>query len=107
MPIDYQVQKKGIISSYHLFVILIKKNKKKITRDKLYNYLKKKKIFCNVHYIPVHTQPYYVKNFGFNWGDFPNSEKYYRNCLSLPLYVDLSDSEVECVVTSIKKFFNA
>ena len=98
LPVHQQSLNRNNKSALHLEIIQTDQ------RRKLYFYLRDHGINCNVHYIPVHTQPYYVKNFGFNWGDFPNSEKYYRNCLSLPLYVDLSDSEVECVVTSIKIF---
>ena len=104
LPIDCQVQKKGIISSYHLFVILIKKNKKKITRDKLYNYLKKKKIFCNVHYIPIHRQPFY-KKLGFKEKNFRNAETYYKNCLSIPIYPDLKSYEQKKVINEIIKYF--
>lgn len=99
-PLQEQSLNPNNRSALHLEVIKTDK------RKQLYLYLRNRGINCNVHYIPVHTQPYYMKNFGFNWGDFPNSEEYYRNCLSLPMFVDLSDSDVENVSTSIKNFFN-
>ena len=100
-PLQQQSLNPNNRSALHLEIIKTDK------RKQLYLYLRNRGINCNVHYIPVHTQPYYMKNFGFNWGDFPNSEEYYRNCLSLPMFVDLSDSDVENVSTSIKNFFNA
>jgi dTDP-4-amino-4,6-dideoxygalactose transaminase len=50
-----------------------------------------------VHYIPLHTQPYY-RQFGFQEGDFPEAEKYYRKCLTLPIYVELTKKEQDKIV---------
>lgn len=85
--------------AYHLYIIEID------NRRELYDYLKSKHIFCQVHYIPVHTQPYY-KQFGWKEGDFYNAEKYYKRCLSLPIYPTLTDSEQEYVIEAIFDFLN-
>lgn len=62
LPFYFQQVSKNIRSSYHLFVIVLKKNKLNIKRDDIFNKLKKNKIFANLHYILIHRQPYY-KNF--------------------------------------------
>ena len=56
-----------------------------------------------VHYIPIHLQPYYKKNFGFKLGDFPISEKIYSSEVSLPIYHDLSSKNVNKVADTILK----
>ncbi len=84
--------------AYHLFVILVK------DRLGLYNYLRTKNIFAQVHYIPVHLMPYY-QNLGFKKGDFPIAENYYGHCLSLPMFPTLSEEEQEFVIQCIKEYF--
>ena len=96
--------KKGFYSSYHLFIIKILKNKKGLNRDDLFNYLYKKKIQTNVHYIPIHTHPFYRK-LGFKSKNFPNAENYIKNCLSLPMHAALNFSDQNKVINQIKKFF--
>ena len=64
--------------------------------------LKKKNIGTQVHYIPVHAQPYYKNKYGYDWGDCPVAEEYYQQALSIPLYPKMSDSDVEYVIESIK-----
>lgn len=83
--------------AYHLFIIKTKK------RVELYNLLKANNVFAQVHYIPVHIMPYY-KNLGYKVGDFPESEEYYKECLSLPMYPTLSKEEQNFVIQLILKF---
>ena len=64
--------------------------------------LKKKNIGTQVHYIPVHTQPYYKTKYGFDLGDCPVAEEYYQQALSVPLYPKMKDSDVEYVIEVIK-----
>lgn len=85
--------------AYHLYVILIK------DREGLFNYLREHKIFTQVHYIPVHLQPYY-KALGCKKGDFPIAEKYYEQCLSLPMFPTLNEEEQDFVIDRIKEFLN-
>ncbi|GAF51730.1 bacillosamine/legionaminic acid biosynthesis aminotransferase PglE [Psychrobacter sp. JCM 18900] len=59
-------------------------------------------IGVNLHYIPVHLQPYYREHFGFKLGDFPQAEQYYREAISLPLYPDLSQEQQDYVVETLK-----
>lgn len=89
----------GSQHAWHLYVIRTNK------RKALYDYLRTKNIFCQVHYIPVHTMPYY-KQFGWKKGDFPRSEAYYENCLSLPMYPALTDQQQDFVINEIIRFLN-
>jgi len=84
--------------AYHLYIIQVEQ------RKALYDYLRKKNIFCQVHYIPVHTLPYY-QNLGWKKGDMPIAEEYYNCCLSLPMYPTLTDDEQEYVIKNIAEFF--
>lgn len=56
----------------------------------------------NLHYIPVHTQPYY-QGLGFTWGDFPEAERYYAEAISLPLYFGLTESAQDRVVAVLRE----
>ncbi len=83
---------------YHLYIIEVE------DRKGLYEYLRKHNIFTQVHYIPNHLQPYYREQ-GWKQGDFPNAEKYYQNCLSIPMYPTLSVEEQKFVIKSIYGFY--
>jgi UDP-4-amino-4,6-dideoxy-N-acetyl-beta-L-altrosamine transaminase len=83
--------------AYHLYVIQIE------DRKGLYDYLRTKQIYAQVHYIPVHLMPYY-KDLGNKAGDFPNAEKYYEHCLSIPMYPTLTEEEQEFVISEILGF---
>jgi UDP-4-amino-4,6-dideoxy-N-acetyl-beta-L-altrosamine transaminase len=88
-------------NSYHLYII---KLKDKDTRLKLFNFLRKNNIYCQVHYIPVYTQPYYEK-LGYKKGICPNSEKFYDKIISLPIYPDLTIEQQEHIIKKIGEFF--
>lgn len=83
-----------ISHAYHLYVIQVPH------RKKLYDYLRQQNIFAQVHYIPIHYLPYY-KQFGWKKGDFPKAEKYYDQCLSLPMYPTLSEEEQAYVIEKV------
>jgi UDP-4-amino-4,6-dideoxy-N-acetyl-beta-L-altrosamine transaminase len=85
--------------AYHLYIIEVE------NRLELYNYLKENNVYTQIHYIPCHLMPYY-KQLGWNEGDFPNAESYYKGCISLPVYPTLSGDEQIFVIDLIKKFFN-
>ena len=55
----------------------------------------------NLHYIPVHTQPYYQR-MGFNLGDFPEAERYYREAISIPMHPSITDDEQDFVILTLK-----
>lgn len=95
------IKQSGVVDghAYHLYIIEVEK------RKELYDFLRSKNIFCQVHYIPVHTMPYY-KKLGNKKGDFPIAEDYYSKCLSLPMYPTLSDEEQNYVINNIINFIN-
>ena len=93
--ISFQEVKGKTTSSYHIFVILI--NHPKINRNKVYKYLQSKKIFCNVHYIPIYRHPFY-KKLGFNKKKFLNCEKYYQRTLTIPLYPELKKKSIDSII---------
>ncbi|RAJ33477.1 UDP-4-amino-4,6-dideoxy-N-acetyl-beta-L-altrosamine transaminase [Pedobacter cryoconitis] len=84
--------------AYHLYIILVK------DRLGLYNYLREKNIYAQIHYIPLHLMPYY-RQFGWKEGDMEDAEEYYKQCLSLPMYPTLNDEEQQYVINSINEFF--
>lgn len=92
-------------SAWHLYVIRLELDKIKISRKDVFNQLWERNIPVNVHYIPVHTQPFY-KGLGFKEGDFPNSERHYKEALSLPMHCNLEDSELERVVSGLHEILN-
>ena len=73
-------------------------------RKELYNFLRENKIFTQVHYIPIHLQPYY-KKLGWKKGDFPVAEQYYEKALTLPIYPTLSDVEQNYIIDKIFEFY--
>ncbi len=90
---------KNLSYSYHLYIIQCEK------RLQLYNYLKENEINTQVHYIPIHLQPYFKENYGYGLGDFPVAESYYDKALSLPLYPTLEKSQQRKIIALIKKFY--
>ena len=102
LPLTQPRQSKTCNSSWHLYVItlelsLIKKNKQEIFKS-----LIQQGVGVNLHYIPVHTQPFYQK-LGFSWGDFPESESYYRKALTIPLFPELEKDDLYKVVSALKE----
>ncbi len=93
-------------SSMHLYPILLGTQDSSLARSRVFKRLRASNIGVNVHYIPVHTQPYYL-NLGFKNGDFPNSGLYYQNTVSLPLFYGLTDKDQVYVVSELKKAIQA
>jgi len=96
-------EKTDVYSAFHLYVLQFDFDKLGKSRKQVMEELKSNKIGTQVHYIPVHTQPYYKENFGYNWGDFPIAEHYYKKALSIPLYPRMTDVDVDYVIRSIIK----
>jgi dTDP-4-amino-4,6-dideoxygalactose transaminase len=86
-------------SAYHLQIILLKPD---FDRKTVFNAMRAKGINVHVHYFPVHLQPYYL-GLGFKQGDFVGAETFYNNCLTLPLYPDLSITQQALVIKSLKE----
>ncbi len=96
--------RKGILSAWHLFPLRIDFSQKKISRKRFFEMFLKHGIKLQVHYIPIHLQPYYVNKFHYQRGDFPKSELFYDQEVSLPIYPNLSDREVYRIIRLIQKY---
>ncbi|MBK26597.1 MAG: UDP-4-amino-4,6-dideoxy-N-acetyl-beta-L-altrosamine transaminase [Halobacteriovorax sp.] len=89
-------------SAYHLFPILIDFEKLSIDRNELMKRLSSNGVGTQVHYIPVHLQPYYSKRYSYKMGDFPNAEKYYSQCLSIPIYPGMREQDMDRVIETLR-----
>lgn len=85
--------------AYHLYIIEVE------NRLGLYNFLKENNIYAQIHYIPCHLMPYY-KQFGWKEGDMPYSEKYYKYCISLPMYPTLTEEEQDFVIKKVLNYYH-
>ncbi|MDO7788348.1 UDP-4-amino-4,6-dideoxy-N-acetyl-beta-L-altrosamine transaminase [Desulforamulus aquiferis] len=102
LPLTTPWQHPDTYSAYHLYVIKLKLEELSKTHKTVFEEIRSAGINANLHYIPVHTQPYY-KKLGFKIGDFPEAEKYYRQAISLPLYYSLSEQEQDYVIQVLKE----
>ncbi len=100
LPVETPQQADYAYSAYHLYVIRVG------DRAKVFNALRAQGIGVNVHYIPVHTQPYYAsvgQEVGYEASSFPQANRYYAEAISLPMYATLSDAQQDVVVDALKK----
>jgi dTDP-4-amino-4,6-dideoxygalactose transaminase len=102
LPLELPWQHPESYSAYHLYVVRLQLKKIKATHRQVFEALRAKDIMVNLHYIPVHTQPYYQK-MGFKQGDYPQAEQYYREAISIPMHVNLSDEDIFFVAKSIRE----
>ena len=100
VTVPFQIEES--YSGLHLYVIRLKLDDIKVTHLEVFNALREANIGVNLHYIPVHLQPYYQKHFGFKVGGFPQSEQYYREAISLPLYPDLTEEQQDYIVETLE-----
>lgn len=100
LPVITPRQHPDAQSSWHLYVIRLQLKKIAIDRKLVFDQLRHAGIGVHVHYIPVHTQPYY-QELGFKQGDFPASESYYQEALTLPLFVELDNDEIDYIVQKL------
>lgn len=97
LPITLPYQLENTYSGLHLFVIRLQLDKIVLTHKQVFDALRENGIGVNLHYIPVHTQPYYEK-MGFEKGDFPNAERYYQEAISLPMFHAMTDEQQDEVI---------
>ncbi len=90
----------GKRSSYHLLVAQIRGGTDR--RRRVFEAMAARQIRCQVHYIPVHLQPWYRRHHGTRAGDFPRAEAYYAGCLSLPLFPAMADDDVDRVADALR-----
>ena len=98
LPVRKQKMPQGIQSSNHLYIIRVPNQ----MHHSLFEKLRRSGIGVNLHYIPVHLQPYYRK-LGFQEDDFPEAEAYGSEAISLPLYPDLNDEHQDYVIETLKQ----
>lgn len=99
LPLVRPWQHPDTASSWHLYVVLVDPDR----RRRAFEGLRAAGIGVNVHYIPVHTQPFYRERFGFAAGDFANAEAYYARAISLPMYAALTDAQQSQVVDAVRR----
>jgi UDP-4-amino-4,6-dideoxy-N-acetyl-beta-L-altrosamine transaminase len=89
-------------SAHHLYVVEIDFSGLGLTRNAFVEKLRSHNVGGQIHYIPIHRQPYHQKKYNYNNADFPVAEAYYSKCLSLPMHAGLTDEEVSRVITAVK-----
>ena len=104
LPIKFQKIEKNFYSSYHLFIIKLNIKYKYLHR-KLFDYLRSKNVLVNLHYLPIHLQPFYRK-FGFKKNQFPVAEEYSESAISIPIYPNLRRKDQIKIINLIKLFFS-
>ena len=103
LPLVLPKQAEFSYSAYHLYVIRLDLDAiKPLTHVEVFQSLRACDILVNLHYIPVHTQPYYQK-MGFEWGDFPNAEAYYTSAISIPMFPTLSCDAQAKVISALNE----
>jgi len=104
LPLNLPGFDRANLSSWHLYVVTIDQNYIRKSQREVYEELHSLGIGVNIHYIPIHLQPFY-RSKGFNYGDFPLAEKFYRSALTLPIYYGLDDNQQEAIIDSLNKVF--
>jgi UDP-4-amino-4,6-dideoxy-N-acetyl-beta-L-altrosamine transaminase len=99
-------ERPGIFSTLHLYIIKIDFEHIKKTRAQVMEELKTKGIGTQVHYIPVHFQPYYRDRFGFKPDEYPKAEHYYQQCLSIPLFPKMTEDDIQRVIDGVSELGN-
>jgi UDP-4-amino-4,6-dideoxy-N-acetyl-beta-L-altrosamine transaminase len=101
LPLDLPTESPAGQSAWHLYIIRLHDENRRLA---VFEAMRHAGIGVNVHYIPIHTQPYYQK-LGFQWGDFPQAEQFYSRIISLPLYADLTAEQQQQVATALQLAF--
>ncbi|ENO89908.1 UDP-4-amino-4,6-dideoxy-N-acetyl-beta-L-altrosamine transaminase [Thauera linaloolentis] len=100
LPVTTPWQHPDGYSGLHLYAIRLQLERIGSSHRQVFEALREQGIGVNLHYIPVHTQPYY-QTMGFQAGDFPAAERYYAEAISLPLYPHMTDDQLEQVVAAL------
>ena len=97
LPLTLPWQAPDGYSAFHLYVVRVDGTRTGTSRRRLFDTLRDANIGVNVHYIPVHTQPYY-QQMGFTAGMFPEAERYYAEAISLPMFAGMTEEQQDRVV---------
>ncbi len=106
LPVTTPWQHPDSYSGLHLYVIRLQLDKIGKTHRQVFEALRELGIGVNLHYIPVHTQPYYQR-MGFGAGDFPEAERYYAEAISLPMFQTMSEEQQDTVVAALSEALQA
>jgi len=106
LPVTLPWQHPDSYSAWHLYVIRLQLDRIKASHREIFEAMRARDIMVNLHYIPVHTQPWYRK-MGFRDGDFPQAEQYYREAISIPMHPSLTDAEQDLVVDALREAIGA
>lgn len=106
LPVRTPWQHPDGYSGLHLYVIRLRLNKISVSHLDVFESLRESGIGVNLHYIPVHTQPYF-RTLGHATGRFPESERYYAEAISLPMYAGLTESQQDRVIAALRKAVGA
>jgi len=90
-------------SAYHIYTIQLKTDRLKADRKEIFDVLRAENIGVNVHYMPLHLQPFYQREFGYSQGDFPKAERYYERAITLPIFPKMTDDDVKDVIKAVQK----
>ena len=106
LPLALPVRHADTASAWHLYIVRLMKDRIASDHREVFEKMRGAGIGVNLHYIPIHLQPYY-RNLGFGPGDFPNAERYYEEAITLPLFPGLTEAEqdkvVECLQQAIER----
>ncbi len=105
LPLTLPVTQDGAESAWHLYVVRLDLSRISLTQAQVFEALRAQGLGVNLHYIPVHLQPYYQEQ-GFAEGDFPEAERYFLEALSLPLFPELSDEMQDEVVKHLRRILD-
>lgn len=99
---SFVIGQSGVVDghAYHLYVLEVE------NRLGLYNHLRDNKIYAQIHYVPTHLMPYY-RQFGWKEGNMPHAEKYYKHCISLPMFPTLTREQQDFVIDCIEDFYQS
>jgi len=99
LPVELPAPARDGVSAWHLYIIRLQQPQ---LRRQVFEQLRAAGIGVNVHYIPIHTQPYY-QQLGFQWGQYPQAEQYSSQIISLPLFAGITTAQQQQVVTSLRQ----
>lgn len=102
LPVTTPWQQPGTYSGLHLYIVRLHAQQARRSHRQVFEGMRKRGVGVNLHYIPVHTQPWYAR-MGFRAGDFPESERYYAEAISLPMYATLTEEAVADVCSALRE----
>lgn len=99
LPVELPAPAVDGVSAWHLYIVRLHQPAKRL---QVFESLRAAGIGVNVHYIPIHTQPYYQK-LGFDWGQFPDAEQFYSQIISLPLFAGITPAQQQQVADALRQ----